>query len=275
MQTYCLEYRILTSIAAGVAAPPFTPVGSGQPDEATPEENGIYRFVVPSLGIVTPQVPVIADPSSGAGLNFAPTGDRFVTALEYNLPGTGGLILLLGSDFPSFRDYDTNLIVGPEFSNQTCYRVPQGNQLVLVAFLSALNAPGYIRLKIVQPETSKEYATLLAACCCNPFTSCSPPIIESISPTSVNCNGTTPTITVRGSGLSGFNQLTITPQCPFTVITPSNVVIVDDTELQFDVTCTASDSSCWVDLEICKLDFLTGEFTCCTTVKQAFRANAD
>jgi hypothetical protein len=271
MQTYCLEYRVLTSLIASVPAPAFTPVGSGKPDEATPEENGIYRFVVSSLGIVTPQVPVIRN--SATGFNFAPTGDRFITAIEYDMPGTAGVILAI--DHGNGRSYEEILLASSSFSNQTCLFVPQGSNVLVLQFLGGLSAPGYIRLKVVQPDTPEDYVRMLAACCCSNFSDCTPPIIESISPASVNCNATTPTITVRGSGLSGFIQFTITPQCASTVITPSNAVQVSDSEFQFDVTCTASDESCWVDLEMCKLTLTSGEFDCCTTVKQAFRANAD
>lgn len=286
MQTYCLEYTVLKQFSPSVgpglypAAPPFTPVGSGKPDEKKPDPDGIYRFTVDRLGFVVPQVPIFG-PQVQAGaspIDIGVNGDRFITAIDWYAPGSQYVILFgfalpLGAgDYPPVNT-GAFLVFSERFSSQGCIFVPQGSQFVISSQLP-LTSPGFLRLKISQPESPEEYAKMLAACCCGELVACPSPIIDSVSPSSIECDGSPVTVTLRGSGLSGLFLLSVTTACGAT-LTPSSVVTTDS-QITFSLSCSAlGQESCYLDIKLCYLRAGSGAFDCCIELNNAIVLSAD
>lgn len=256
MQSYELEFVVSTSLDGVTPSPVFIPINrapsspdidpeSLATDVKEPDEDNIYRFDVTNLGVI--------DPDFGVGGSF---GDRFIVGLWIDAPNAGDANALVAvfTSRPEGREVVQKLVV-PSLAGQTsfyledCIFIPQGSLLGLIGFLAdpATESPIIVRLHVKQAETLEEYALLLDSCCCQ-SPGCLTPTVDLITPATVTCDGSDPSIDIFGANFTPETTVVFEDTCLGSARASAGTVsFIDSTHIHVDVIC---DGECSVNVRV-------------------------
>lgn len=185
LQAVTIEYVTTGPFDGRTVAPAISPDNTS-PDPA----DGIYRMVLApgeAIGLID---------LSFCGIDSGGMGDRYVsTATGGAVGGTGSfsagalgvsdnVFVSLGLESDPLLIQTVQILNGAIFYEKSCILVPQGCFLSISGLPSAAGGVNVLRITIDAPQTPWHGALLEESCCCDaPDVIC--PIINSISPSSV------------------------------------------------------------------------------------------
>lgn len=235
-QTYVLEYHVSELADGSTPAPQFAIEGAIPSDGPTENNEQIYVFQVPRLGLIDLSLsgilpPELADNPSGLGQRYVVYAfvRDFVLASVSPVQSANEI----GAEgYVNLEALETLPILSTQFYSRKGYIMPHGTVLRVADMAPKVaGQPFMIRIGIVVPQSVKEDAEMRGALCCTdgiPTTVVEECVTPNFLTPGVDPNALTPgvnTIQINAYPISpGFTQVTV--EGPFAPVVPTNVQFV-------------------------------------------------